>query len=243
MIIDTHAHCGRWFFPTFCESPEKVGSLLDRYDIEKAIFSSSKAITYNMESGNREAEDFVRSDKRFYAYAYLNPRRLEACKDQIERYLGLEKFVGIKLHPSYSREAANSPNTLALLNLLPADKVVLVHTWGPSGVSQVSELARSSPTRAVIMGHMGGTEEAGWKASIEAAAQIPNVYLEICGSLLQYDRIGEAVRRLGSKRILFGSDMTLISPAFALGQVLDARIKEREKEQILRENALRLFPF
>lgn len=243
MIIDVHAHCGLWFFPIFCESPSKVADLCDRYGIEKAIFSSSRAITYDMESGNHETSEFIANDERFYGYVYLNSGQRKESRGQIEAYLTQDRFLGVKLHPSYSGQPANSQATVDLLGSLPKDKIILIHTWGPSGVNQVRQLAGALPKHSIIMGHMGGTAEDGWRAGIEAALQLPNLYLEICGGLLHHDRIAVAAKKVGSNRILFGSDMTLIDPAFSLGQVLDSAITADEKRQILRGNAARLFHF
>jgi hypothetical protein len=90
---------------------------------------------------------------------------------------------------------------------------------------------------------MGGTGQDGWRAGIEGGRRQPNIYLEICGSLLHYDRIAEAVAGVGPKRILFGSDLTLINPAFSIGQVLGSDIREKDKARILGGNAMALIPF
>ena len=243
MIIDVHAHCGKWFFPIFCDSPERVAELCDRYHIEKAVFSSSRAITYDMETGNREAAQFVQSDRRFYAYVYLNPRDSDRASYQMKTYFSNPRFVGVKLHPSYSGEPANSKATLKLLETLPEEKIVLVHTWGREGVNQVCELADAFPKHRFILGHMGGGAENEWRAGIEGGLRCPNTYLEVCGSVLQHDRIREAVDAVGSDRIVFGSDMTLLSPAFALGQILDSDIAEEDRRRILHDNAAKLFRF
>lgn len=243
MIIDAHAHCGKWFFPTFCESPGQVAGLCNRYQIEKAVFSSSRAITYDMESGNHETSQFIQSDSRFYAYVYLNPGEYDRSIREMETHFSDSRFVGVKLHPSYSGEPANSKATLKLLETLPEGKAILVHTWGRDGVNQVCELANALQTHPIIMGHMGGGAESEWRAGIEGALRCPNTYLEICGSVLHHDRLREAVDRVGSDRVVFGSDMTLLSPAFALGQVLDSEISEQDKRRILHDNAARLFGF
>ncbi len=243
MIIDVHAHCGRWFFPSFCESPGEVAELCDRYEIAKIVFSSSLAILYDMESGNRHTSQFVAEDERFYGYVYLNPTQPRASDREMERYLQLRKFVGVKLHPSYSGQPANSPATMELLAGLPEDKVALIHTWGPPAVDRVCEVASALPNLTILMGHMGGTGRNDWMAGIRGAESCPNIHLEICGSQLHHDRMAEAVARVGSRRILFGSDLTLISPAFSLGQVLESQISDQEKDQILGGNAARLLHF
>lgn len=243
MIIDVHAHCGKWFFPTFCEEAETVSKICDRFDIGRAVFSSSKAITYDMEAGNRDTAVFVEKDERFFGHLYLNPSDPRGSEREIRKYMARDRFVGVKLHPSYSGKSADSESTLRLLSHLPEGTPVLVHTWGESGVREVSRLAREAVSLRVIMGHMGGTDRNGWMAGIAAAAERENLFLEPCGSLLHRDRIAIAVEKAGADKLLFGTDMTLIDPSFSLGQILGASITEDAKRRILETNALNLFDF
>jgi predicted TIM-barrel fold metal-dependent hydrolase len=126
---------------------------------------------------------------------------------------------------------------------VPNGNRVLIHTWAPDGVKRVCSLASRFPDLNILMGHMGGTREQDWRAGIEGASVTPNTYLEICGSLLHRDRIAEAVKVVGSHRILHGSDATLISPAWSIGQVLGSEISDEDKRNILYDNAVRLFGF
>ena len=55
------------------------------------------------------------------------------------------------------------------------------------------------------------------------------------------DKIRYARDRLGAGRILFGTDMDIISPAFGLGMIRGADITDDERRMILYENAARMF--
>jgi predicted TIM-barrel fold metal-dependent hydrolase len=243
MIIDVHAHCGRWYFPSDSWEAVQVSRLCDRYGIHRIVFSSSLSILYDMTEGNHQTSKFIEQDERFYGYLYLNPADPRGSESELKKYEGNPLFVGIKMHPSYSGENPDSPATIELMKMLPGGTNVLIHTWGPEGVRQVCSLASQCPDLNVIMGHMGGTHEEGWRAGIEGARTIPNTYLEICGSHLERDRIAEAVGTIGADRILHGSDLTLISPAWSIGQVMGAEIPEGDKRRILYGNAAKLFDF
>lgn len=243
MIIDVHAHCGRWYFPSNVTEPSQVSRLCDTFEINQIVFSSSLAILYDMVEGNRQTSLFVEEDERFHGYIYLNPSEPGASEYEISRYAENPSFVGVKMHPSYSGEQADSLNTMGLMRKLEKKTKVLIHTWGQDGVRRVCNLATHFPELQFIMGHMGGTDVGGWMAGIEGARDAPNTHLEICGSLLNHDRIAQAVRTIGPERILFGSDTTLISPAWSIGQVTGSDILEEEKRKILYENAALLFGF
>jgi hypothetical protein len=107
------------------------------------------------------------------------------------------------------------------------------------------KVAETFPEVAVIMGHMGGDgmDGLGWRGGIDAARRRSNIYLEICGSELHKDRIQEAVEAMGHDRILYGSDMSLITPSLAIGMVQEAGISKEAKEAIFYWNAKRLFGF
>jgi len=245
-VIDSHAHYGEWFFPIAMSKEEHINRLMDRYGMERAVFSSSLAIVYNMAEGNAELNELVSRSKRFYGYVVLNPNYPELSAQQIERYLGSPKFLGVKVHPDYSRRAVSCRENIELLELARKLKnVALLHTWGDEQVRATSTVADTFPDLTVVMAHMGGDgrEGAGWKAGIEAATKRPNVYLEVCGSTLHRDRIREAVEKVGSERILYGSDMTLINPSITIGMVEEAAVSQSDRENILYNNARKVFRF
>jgi len=243
-IIDVHAHYGKWFFPIEADSPQAILHICRRFGIEKVIFSSTNAVVYDMAEGNRELSRLLEAYPQFYGYVTLNPNYIEASKQEIQTYLASERFLGVKLHPNYSGQALDSSESQELIKeFYPYGKPLLVHTWGESGVNAVTQVAKAFPSLQIIMAHMGGDglEGRGWRAAIKAAKNLPNTYLEVCGSVQDRDRIREAVDAVGAERILFGSDMTLINPVYIIGVIEDADIPREAKELILYENAKRLF--
>ncbi|MBU7004407.1 MAG: amidohydrolase family protein [Theionarchaea archaeon] len=243
MIIDVHAHCGSWYFPSEITESAQVSKLCDIHDIHRIVFSSSLAILYDMVEGNHQTSKFIEEDERFRGYVYLDPSQAQRSGEEIARYEDNLSFVGFKMHPSYSGENPDSQNTFEMMERLPDGAKILIHTWAPDGVKSVCRLASRFPHLSIIMGHMGGTQERDWRAGIEGARVTPNTYLEICGSLLHRDRIADAVKAIGSERILYGSDTTLISPAWSIGQVMGSNIRDEDRRNILFDNATRLFEF
>ncbi len=93
---------------------------------------------------------------------------------------------------------------------------------------------------ALILGHAGGRYE-GHLAAVALAQASPKVYLDLSGDVYGLGLIEYLVAQLGSRRILYGSDLTWIDPRPALGMILDAEISNADKANILRDNALQVF--
>lgn len=242
-VIDVHAHYGEWFFPIEMSREQHILHLMEKHEIERAVFSSSLAVVYDMEEGNARLAEFLAKSPKFYGYVVLNPNYSDVSVRQMQVHLGNPKFLGVKLHPDYARRSVSCPESIELLEeARKLRKVALLHTWGAEQVEATARVAETFPDMAIIMGHMGGDgrEGAGWKSGIAAAGKHPNVYLEVCGSSLHRDRIREAVEALGDDRILYGSDMTLLNPAITLGMIEEADIPARSKANILYENAARV---
>ena len=52
--------------------------------------------------------------------------------------------------------------------------------------------------------------------------------------------VQQAVKEIGAKRVLYGSDMPFHDPAFDMARIEYAKISEEEKKLIMGENAKRL---
>lgn len=91
----------------------------------------------------------------------------------------------------------------------------------------------------VIAAHMGANRyDLGWEL---ARKSNNNVFLEICSTDIDYDKIRHAVDAAGDQRVLFGTDYSLFDPSYTIGVVESSNLSEREKMYIYRENALRIF--
>lgn len=247
--IDVHCYYGKWGFPIYDRTIADILEMMARAEVEKTILISARAIQYDFVAGNAELAEAIAPHPSLYGYVYINMHYPETSWAEVEKYLGTDKFVGVKYNGEYSRAAACAPENAELFTLIETvyKKPVLIHSWGLpehgnavaySLPSQILELARAHPQLKIVMGHMGGSE---WMAAIRAAEQAPNLYLDTCASYADRDKIGAAVRMLGADRVLFGSGATEGSLAMQKGAVLDADITAEERAQVLYENARRLF--
>jgi predicted TIM-barrel fold metal-dependent hydrolase len=67
------------------------------------------------------------------------------------------------------------------------------------------------------------------------------IYVDIAGDIFYRGMIEYFVKEIGSEKVLFGSDAPWIDPVFTLTNVLKANITIRDRENILYNNAARVF--
>jgi predicted TIM-barrel fold metal-dependent hydrolase len=100
----------------------------------------------------------------------------------------------------------------------------------------VALLASRRPETPVICGHSGGD----WELGIRAVRATPNVLVEISGSFPTRGFVEMAVRELGSRRIVYGSDVPGRSFSSQLAKVYGAEIPDADKELIFSGNLRRV---
>jgi len=233
-IIDTHGHLGEWFFPIPRYSLDEVDAILARYDIELCIFSSALAVMHDFREGNAWLKHAIAGRQRMAGYVTINPHYPDESRADLDAYLPLPNFLGVKYHTHYTNSRADSPLALKLLEDVQQRGVpILLH----ASAGQIANVAKALPDLRLIMPHF--TLLAGPEASLLAG--LPNVWVDFSGTDSHWGRVSEAVELLGHQRVLFGSDVTLIDPARALGMVDDADLTEEQCECILRRNAVDLF--
>lgn len=179
----------------------------------------------------------------FTGFCFLNPRNSRRfIIEETERCVSGKGFRGIKLWVSTK---ASDPGLDVIMEKALEHRIpVLQHTWyksmgnrqGESDPGDVACLASRFPEAVIIMAHLGGC---GIRGVIDIE-RFPNVLVETGGSQPASGILETAVKRLGPERILFGSDTPCRSFPSQLGRIYGAGISRKQKEMILRENALNL---
>ncbi len=93
--------------------------------------------------------------------------------------------------------------------------------------------AKAVPDVPIILGHMGGET---WWEGIRVAQEAPNIYLEICSTWTDPEKMRAGIQAVGAERILFGSDATFFDASHMLGAMEDAGLSPDEWKLIMREN-------
>ena len=161
---------------------------------------------------------------------------------ELDRCVANGPLVGIKLWvAAHCHERLLDPIVLRAIEL---EAPVLQHTWykitgnlpGESTAEELAILARRHPAAKFLAAHSGGD----WERGIRAIRSAGNVTAEICGGDPTAGMVEMAVRELGAKRVVYGSDFCGRSFASQLAKVLGADISDQAKRSILAGNIKRM---
>jgi predicted TIM-barrel fold metal-dependent hydrolase len=234
------------------ETPEaRMAKLLeyaDRMRIDRLVlfmgwpFSPDPAPHEMRRQNDQVLEAIRRWPERALAYAYVNPKHVQASLDEMNRLIAGGPMVGIKL---WIAERCHARALDPIVHLATKFRAVIYqHTWlktggnlpGESTPEDLVELARRHPQATFICGHAGGN----WEHGIRTIRAVKHICLEIAGGDPMAGLVEMAVRELGAERVIYGSDVAGRSFASQLAKVLGADIPRDAKQQILAGNLRRL---
>lgn len=243
-IIDMHGHIGTWhnfFIPQpsdrwLVETSGAVG-------IAATGVSHLMAFGYDTVVGNQLALDAARAHPgRLGVWLVANPHRrndVELIRDQ----LALPHVWGLKLHPDVQQYPITGPGYEPYLLLArEAAAPVLTHgeTRSPwSDPEMVATVARRFPGLSLLMAHAGVFRD-GFERAAHLAAEVSDLYIEVCGSRITSSWVTRFVEIVGAEKVVFGTDASFLDPRVALGKVLHARLSDGDRALVLGGNAVRL---
>lgn len=211
---------------------------MERYSIETAVLTSRLAIECDFKKGNEDLHEVLKTDDRLYGYLVANPNYPEETIEQMRERMNSPKFLAAAFYSGATKVYPNVEDYEEILNgYRRFTKPVFVHTTCIEAVDAVDEMAKAFPTIKFILGGMGGPD---WKRAINVADRRVNVLLETSGSY-DSEKIGDAVKRVGAHRILFGSDQPFADPASMLALIKSSGISDESMARIAGQNARKLF--
>lgn len=261
-IIDIHAHMGT--FRGYDLSASTLLTNLNRYGIKLALVSNIDGAelpgtTENLDekTANEKTFDLVNKNKpllRGLVWTRPNDGNAKNVEPFLKDYLDEDKhhvFVGMKFHPEFNQFAADDKSVDSYLELCRQYGVPAVfHCGGPASLSspaRIYKVARRFPTVPIVLYHMGfggGHDSAIDVVSQSKAKADAQLYLETAQA--DPDAVLRAVKKVGSKRVLFGTDATYYGAKHyqnyeTLVQKIKTELTQTEFNDIVRLNAIRLF--
>ncbi|MCX7886297.1 MAG: amidohydrolase family protein [Verrucomicrobiae bacterium] len=243
LIIDAHVHLKHGDAARTEYSAETIVQIMDKVGIAKSVvFAISTTTRRSIEMAEAAAKQFP---DRLIPYAYALPHYERAVIKEIEQALSTRLFRGIKIHAGEC--------TLADYVVDPVLKLA-----GKFGVpclidcagryEAAKRMAETFPETLLIFAHMGRylcTDRKLIEAFIGLAESHHNVLLDVSGVVL-VNMIEEAARRIGSMRLIWGTDGPHPKPdlvSFArqeLNKIASLSLSETDKSNILGQAILRL---
>ena len=175
---------------------------------------------------------------RAFGFVYVSLQHVAASLREIDRWC--PRRTDGRLEVVGCCRGCDCPAADALVERAGELKaVVFQHTWikasgntpGESTPMDVAALAARHPKASIICGHTGGQ----WELGIRAVRALPNLTVDLGGGDPTAGLVEMAVRELGARRVLYGSDVPGRSFASQVAKVLGADIADADRRLILGE--------
>ncbi len=221
----------------------------DRMGIERLILSQGYSADEHPtpDQLRQENERVLRAvrhiPQRAYGSVYLSPSHVEFSLQEFDRCVRDGPMVAVGELEADMR--CNVPEMDPIVErAVSMHAPILQHTWlkldgnapGESSPYDLVELARRHPAANFICAHTGGD----WERGIRIIRDTKNICAGIAGFDPTSGMVEMAVRELGPKRVVYGSDVGGRSFASQLSKVMGADISEADKELVLGGNLRRL---
>ena len=101
-------------------------------------------------------------------------------------------------------------------------------------------LATRHPDVSFILAHIGGGGD--YTHTFAAVRAVPNIFLDLSGSGVDRGMLDDALEAVGSRRLLWGADLTIETGLSKLWALEAIGLSEHEMADIRWSNAVRIFP-
>lgn len=191
---------------------------------------------------NDEMMSVVKIGRGFVTgFCGLNPKLgAKAVRAEVDRCVGNGPLRGLKLEVSCN---ARDPDMRWVMEAAEYyDVPILQHTWNQlykparpyhSDPEDTCALARQWPNVRIIMAHLTGCGIRG----IRAARGIDNMVVDTSGGAPEAGLVEYAVKELGDRRVVYGSDWPIRDLPTAVGRITGSALSARSKQRILHDNA------
>ncbi len=245
IAVDTHTHINH--NSRFDSNPDSLlyDATLDYLNkvnkvanIDKMFCSTFSSVLSReeVEIENNYMFDISQKVENLYQWVVLDPDNENTFR-QAEKMLLTDKCVGIKLHPVAHGYSFKDYGDKILSFASEFSCILQIHP--EEDPDYILPYADKYKNLTFIMAHMGSFGEDSYVKALERS-KWGNVYADTSGIASSKNKgIEYVVQRVGSQRILFGTDT--YAPGSQYGRIEYALISEDDKENIFRKNAEKLF--
>jgi len=164
-------------------------------------------------------------------------KELIRCED-----MGL---CGVKIHPDIQGVDIDDPKLIELYKLIEGRMPLYLHMGDDRPQYRFSEavklvdILKQFPRLRVVAAHLGGYK--AWDDALEHLAGRDNVYYDTSSALwaMTPERAADIISALGAENVMFGTDYPVVNTKEELERFFKINLTDREREDILWNNAIR----
>ncbi len=222
---------------TLLEQGEKVG--IDHFVVQSVATSPNQVSSINKFIANV----VLQSNGKFTGLGTLHPES-EMLEEEVDEIIGLG-LKGVKLHPDIQQFKIDDPRMMRIYELCEGRLPILLHTgdsrFDYSNPNRVKPVLDVFKDLTVIGAHLGGWSV--WDEAVKTLSEYKNFYVDCSSCLytLSAEKTKELIMAYGTKKVLFGTDYPMWDPQKELESFMNLTLSEEEREDILYNNAARMF--
>lgn len=254
-VIDFHTHPYLSeeeflnFYPEcFTPTPEQCRRELERAGISKICGSVILKAGYRWEEGFapiRQCNDRALKLRDLLGGFYLpgfhiHPDFVEESIEEIQRMhaQGI-RLIGELVPYLHGWSDYANRNLSKILDAAGAHHMTVSFHTMANEQDEMTRMVREHPDVTFVAAHPG--EKEVYLKHLERMEQCDNLYLDLSGTgIFRYGLVAYGVNRIGSERLLFGTDYPICNPRIYVQAIHQEPISEAERENIMHKNAERL---
>lgn len=244
MIIDCHVHIFKTEKSERYFTLDTFQKLLIETNIEQALLMSNVSNIITEEELNNKLLQEIQpfNETGIYGRILLIPNFLN---DKIVKQIKNNNIQGIKYHPSIHQTTVDNNSLFEYFEIMSSiPKTIIIVHCGRDRLSRIQYLINVSklfPKCIFVGAHMGGNASELIEEAIDLVyeAKLENLYLDTSACKLPW-LIEKAVNKIGSTKILFGSDEPYADLRISKLCIELANITNQEKENIFYNNCIGL---
>ena len=238
------------FYDGIPHIPGSVSELLHQMEgqgIDRSVVNSAAMSAHQVSGINRFiAETVSEYSDKFFGLGTLHPDMSSNAIASEISFLKEHGLKGIKIHPDMLGISVDDQSLSPIYTACgEADLVVLLHTgdrrYDYSNPNRMETVLASNPNTTFVGGHFSGRDF--YLDASEKLSSFGNLYCDCSSSFLwlSVEEALQCIRNFGTDKVMFGTDFPICKPGFDLDYFFRLPLSDYEREQILSENAIRVF--
>ena len=255
--MDAHAHTIRPETPQKFEPPTGTNDwamwkeYFDLVGCNQVIFIPSEANKFTEVASLEYLEEMIaNANGRVKFMETFDPRGVEISFEHLNKCLGLDSFVGVKIHPATHQTPGSDMRYRELFKFASEHKLpIMTHSWAVSNYNptqinacpeQFEEHFKAYMDVTFVLGHAGGRPES-FDQTVRLCKTYPQVYVDVAGDYFNNGVTAGLLEYIGADRVLFASDAYWMDQRCEMGMFFMSKASDEDLEKMFYKNAVKVY--